>query len=74
MAKKHSTHLIDHEDLQKTSDYGTSRTKYTRIKRKVKTHTIDETTKEEQEVLIEEVNKKLNKLIIVKKKKQIFLF
>jgi len=58
MAKRHSTHLIDHEDLQKTSDYGTNRTKYTRIKRKTKVQAIDETTLEQQEHLIEDVNHK----------------
>lgn len=58
MAKKHSTHLLDHADLQKTSDYGASRTKYTRIKRKTKIHAVDETTLEKQEHLMEDVNHK----------------
>ena len=58
MAKKHSTHLIDRKDLQETSDYSWSRTKYTRIKRKTKIHTVDESTLEQQEHLIEDVNHK----------------
>ncbi len=58
MAKKHSTHLMDHADLQKTSDYCANRTKYTRIKRKTKIHSVDESTLEKQEHLIEDVNHK----------------